>query len=133
MKSLIILLSAAAATAAPARAAPAPASISAPVKQDVRCFILYAVAVQRAVASNDDKVKQAAGLGVMYFFTKLKFEVPSLDLFTTIEHEAATMNDGPQLKVVGASCDTEFQKQGADLRDLGERLKQAGAQSSSSS
>jgi hypothetical protein len=133
MNSFALLLSAATIAAAPAPVVPAPVSVAGPVKQDVQCFMLYAIAVQRAVAGNDDKVRQAAGLGVMYFFTKLKTEAPTLDLFSTIHQEAAKMQAGPQLKALGEACDTEFQKQGADLRNLGGRLKQGAPQSSSSS
>jgi hypothetical protein len=133
MNSFALLLSVATVAAAPAPIVPAQIPLAGPVKQDVQCFMLYAMAVQRAVAANDDKVRQAAGLGVMYYFTKLKVEAPALDLFATINQEAAKMQGGPQLKAVGEACDTEFQKQGVDLRNLGERLSKAGAQSSSSS
>ena len=122
MNGLMLLFSAAA-VAAPAPVMPPPPTIlSAPVKHDVQCFMLYAVAVHSA--ENDDKVKQAAGLGVMYFFAKLKVEAPTIDLFETIRTQAAGMKAGPELKAVGESCDTEFQQRGAELRDLGGRLKQ---------
>ena len=127
MHGLMLLLSAAA--TAPAPAAPAaPIALSAPVKQDVQCFMLYAIAVQRAVTANDDKVKQGAGLGVMYFYTKLRLEAANLDLFEVIQQQAAAMEGNTGLKAVGTACDTEFQKTGADLQDLGSRLKQLGGQ-----
>ncbi len=128
MNSFMLLLSAATAAAAPA----APVSLSEPVKRDVQCFMLYAVAVQRAVTANDEKGKQAGGLGVMYYFTKLKIEAPTLDLVETIRQQAGAMEGDPNLKAVGAACDTELQQRGTELRDLGERLKQAGAPSSPS-
>lgn len=131
MTSLMLLFGAA--TMAPTPVMPAPPVIlSAPVKHDVQCFILYAIAVQRAVEAKDDKVKQAGGLGVMYFFTKLKLEAPTLDLVETIKQQAAAMEGSTQTKEVGASCDTEFQQHGAALTDLGNRLKQAGAAQPSS-
>jgi hypothetical protein len=133
MTSLMLLFSAVA-VAAPTPVMPAPPMIlSAPVKHDVQCFMLYAIAVQGAVEKNDEKVKQAGGLGVMYFFTKLKVEAPKLDLFETIKQQAAALKGGPELDAIGKSCDTEFQQTGAALQGLGERLKSAGDQSSSSS
>ena len=127
MKSLMLLLTAAAAVApAPAYAAP-PAALPDSVKHDVQCFMLYAMAVQRAVEGNNEKVKQAGGLGGMYFFTKLKVEAPNLDLFETITQEAAAMESGPKLDGIGQACDAEFQQQGLALQNLGNRLKQAGA------
>lgn len=133
MTSLMLLLSAASA-AAPAPTMPAPpVLLSAPVKHDVQCFMLYAMAVQHAVEGNNEKVKQAGGLGVMYFFTKLKVEAPKLDLVETIKQEANGMTGGAQLEAIGKGCDSEFQQQGAALQSLGERLKQAGAQTTPSS
>ena len=128
MKSLTLLLSAAATVVAPGPAyAAQPAALSEPVKHDVQCFMLYAMAVQHAVEGNNEKVKQAGGLGVMYYFTKLKVEAPNLDLFETIKQEANGMKAGAELEATGRSCDTEFQQQGLALQNLGERLKQAGA------
>ena len=132
MNSVMLLFSAAA--AAPAPVMPAVSMIlSAPAKHDVQCFMLYAIAVQGAVEKNDEKVKQAGGLGVMYFFTKLKVEAPKLDLFETIKQQAVALKGGPELDAIGKSCDTEFQETGAALQGLGERLKAADGQSSSSS
>ena len=132
MKSLMLLLGAAAAVAAPARAQAAqPAALSGPVKHDVQCFMLYAMAVQHAVEGNDEKVKQAGGLGVMYYFTKLKVEAPNLDLFETIKQQANDMKGGAELQAIGRSCDTEFQQQGLALQNLGERLQQAGTKPAS--
>jgi len=134
MKSLMLLLSAAAVAAAPAPVfAAQPAALPDSVKHDVQCFMLYAIAVQGAVEKNDEKVKQAGGLGVMYFFTKLKVEAPKLDLFETIKQQAVALKGGPELDAIGKSCDTEFQETGAALQGLGERLKAADGQSSSSS
>jgi hypothetical protein len=128
----MLLFSAAAAAPAPVMPAP-PIILSAPAKHDVQCFMLYAIAVQGAVEKNDEKVKQAGGLGVMYFFTKLKVEAPKLDLFETIKQQAVALKGGPELDAIGKSCDTEFQETGAALQGLGERLKAADGQSSSSS
>jgi len=128
MKSLMLLLSAASIVAAPTPAIAAqPAGPPESVKHDVQCFMLYAMAVQHAVEGNNEKVKQAGGLGVMYFFTKLKMEAPSLDLFETIKQQANDMKAGAELQAIGTSCDTEFQQQGLALQNLGERLKQVGA------
>ena len=132
MNSVMLLFSAAAAAPAPVTPAP-PIILSAPAKHDVQCFMLYAIAVQGAVEKNDEKVKQAGGLGVMYFFTKLKVEAPKLDLFETIKQQAVALKGGPELDAIGKSCDTEFQETGAALQGLGERLKAADGQSSSSS
>jgi hypothetical protein len=132
MNSVMLLFSAAAAAPAPVMPAP-PIILSAPAKHDVQCFMLYAIAVQGAVEKNDEKVKQAGGLGVMYFFTKLKVEAPKLDLFETIKQQAVALKGGPELDAIGKSCDTEFQETGAALQGLGERLKAADGQSSSSS
>ena len=129
MNSLMLLFGAATMAAAPEPTVPvASITLSEPVRHDVQCFMLYAMAVQRAVEAKDPKVKEAGGLGVMYFFTKLKIEAPTLDLVETIKQEAGSMEGNAELKQVGASCDSEFQQQGAALTDLGNRLKQIGAQ-----
>jgi hypothetical protein len=134
MNSLMLLFSAAAMAAAPAQTVPVDTiTLSEPVKHDVQCFMLSAIALQRALAGNDDKVKQAGGLGVMYFFTKLKIEAPTLDLFETIKQQAGAMGPEAQIKAVAQSCDTEFQQQGAALQTLGQRLKDAAPHSSPSS
>lgn len=126
MNYLILLFSAATIGAAPAPTdSVGPPPLSEPARRDVQCFMLYAVAVNGAAAGSDDKVKQAAGLGVMYFFTKLKVEAPKLDLYETIRQQAAAMKAGPELNAVGAACDVEFQKQGTELRDLGQRLQKS--------
>src|SRR5690348_18027281 len=113
MNSLVLLFSAATVAAAPAPTVPVETiTLSEPVKHDVQCFMLYAIAVQQAVEGNNDKVKQAGGLGVMYFFTKLKIEAPTLNLVDTIKQQAGATEGGTQLKAIAATCDTEFQRQG---------------------
>lgn len=106
----LLLLSAAA-------AAPEPA-----VKRDVQCFVLYAVGVAGA---KDDKQKEGASLGLMYFFTKLKYEVPSPDLASIVAQEADVIGNDPALKENADSCDKEFQARGKELMDLGDQMRSA--------
>jgi hypothetical protein len=125
---LLSLLTAAALAPAPAQPAPAPApALSAAAKKDVQCFILYAVAVERAVADKDDKTKDGATLGVMYFFAKLKVEAPGLNLSDAVHQQADSFGTEAQAKAIGDSCDSEFQTGGAELRDLGQKLQQSEA------
>jgi hypothetical protein len=134
MNSLISLFGAAAIAAAPAQTVPVQSiTLSEPVRHDVQCFMLYAIAVQGAVQANNDKVKQAGGLGVMYFFTKLKIEAPTLNLVDTIKQQAIAMQGDAQVKAIAATCDMEFQRQGTELQNLGQQLQQADTHSSSSS
>lgn len=128
----MLLIGAAAAAPAPAHAA-APAALSAPVKKDLRCFLLYAAAVGHADSSKDTQAKNAGSFGVMYFFGKLKTEAPTLDLFSALRDEAISMESDPQLKESGTACDTEFQNAGSQLMELGKRLQQLAPQSSPSS
>ena len=129
----MLLIGAAAAPPAPSHAAP-PAAISAPVKKDLRCFLLYAAAVGGSQADNEDAATKSAGsLGVMYFFGKLKSEAPNLDLFAALHDEALAMGTEPQLKEEGKACDTEFRSAGSQLIDLGNRLQQLAPESSPAS
>jgi len=111
----MLLFSAAAAAPAPVMPAP-PIILSAPAKHDVQCFMLYAIAVQGAVEKNDEKVKQAGGLGVMYFFTKLKVEAPKLDLFETIKQQAVALKGGPELDAIARAATRSSRKRGRLFR-----------------
>lgn len=122
MIGLLPLLGAASLVAAPAQ--PAPSSpLSAAAKKDVQCFILYAVAVERADEAKDEKTTAGASLGLMYFFTKLKVESPGIDLADAVHEQADSFGNETQAKAIGDSCDSEFQKSGAELRDLGQKLQ----------
>ena len=120
MTAVLSLASAAALAAAPAPAAP----LTDVARNDVQCFVLYAVAVQQADEAKDDKVKQAATLGLMYFFGRLKVEAPGADLVAAVRQEASAMESGADMKAVGAACDAEFQTRGTELMDLGKQLQQ---------
>jgi hypothetical protein len=132
VNSLMLLASAAAAAAVPPVVA-VPVPMSLPVKHDVQCFLLYAVAVDNADTAKDDKVKQGSSLAVMYFFAKLKVEAPALDLAQAVRQEANSFETDPNLKETGAACDSEFQKRGNELINLGNELQRLAPQSSSSS
>lgn len=106
-----------------ANAAPTVA-MSAAVKRDVQCFVLYSVAVNAAETSKDEKVKQAGSLGVMYFFGKVKVSAPELNFADAVRQEANAIDSDPQAEQIGNACDTEFQKRGAELIDLGRELQQ---------
>jgi len=107
-------------------AAPAPApALSAVARKDVQCFVLYAVAVQQADEAKDDKVREAGTLGLMYFFGRLQVEAPGADLVAAVRREAEAIEAGENMKDVGAACDAEFQKRGAELMDLGKQLQQS--------
>lgn len=129
MNLLFLLIGAAAAAAAPAPApaeAAAPTSIAAPVKNDLRCFLLYAAAVGISQNEQDEATKSAGSLGVMYYFGKLKSEAPTLDLFAALHDEALAMESDKNLKEEGRACDTEFQSAGSQLIDLGNKLQDLG-------
>ncbi|MGE5561923.1 MAG: hypothetical protein ACM3ZV_01295 [Bacillota bacterium] len=94
------------------------------MRADLRCFLLYAVAVGLADGSDDENTKDAGSLGVMYYFGKLKSEAPTLDLFSALRDEALSMEGDPNLKEEGQACDTEFKGAGSMLMDLGRQLQQ---------
>lgn len=120
----MLLIGAAAAAPASSSAAP-PAAIAAPVRRDLRCFLLYAAAVGGSQSdASDEATKSTGSLGVMYFFGKLKSEAPTLDLFPALHDEAIAMATDPQLKDQGKACDSEFQNAGSQLIDLGNKLQQ---------
>jgi len=127
VNSLMTLVSAAAAAAAQPAPAP-PLLLSDAARQDVRCFVLYAIAVDDA---QDEKVKAGTSLGLMYFFAKIKLEAPSLNLAAAVRQEATAMENDPTIKETGAACDTEFQKRADELLDLGQQLQELAPHSSS--
>ena len=127
MNSLMTLVSAAAAAAAQPAPAP-PLLLSDAARQDVRCFVLYAIAVDDA---QDEKVKAGTSLGLMYYFAKIKLEAPALNLAAAIRQEATAMEKDPKVKEDGAACDTEFQKRADELIDLGQQLEELAPHSSS--
>lgn len=105
-------------------------SLSAPVKHDVQCFMLYAMGVDLA---KDDKARQAASLGTMYFVGKLQVGAPGLDLAEAVRQEAEAFQTNPNAKDIGTACDAEVQKRGNELIDLGQQLQSTARQSSASS
>jgi hypothetical protein len=117
-------------------AIPAPSAsavpLSAAVRQDVRCFALFAAAVGQAIKEKDDQKRSATSMGVMYFIGKLTVESPTLDLVDAVRREGAAMDHNPRAKDIGAACDAEFAKRGKELTDFGQKL-QSTPQSSSSS
>jgi hypothetical protein len=126
MIDLLSLLSAAAVAAAPPPAAPS-ISLTPAARRDVQCFILYAVAVAGAEAAKEEKTKVAGSIGLAYFFGKLKAEVPGLDLADAVQQEANAIDSDTKSKEIGTACDSEFQKGGAELLDLGRKLQELGA------
>jgi hypothetical protein len=110
--------------------APAPAAtLSDVARKDVQCFVLYAVAVQQADEAKDDKVREAGSLGLMYLFGRLQVEAPGADLAAAVRQEAQAIDAGEDMKDLGAACDAEFQKRGAELMDLGKQLQESVAPS----
>ena len=123
MLGLMLLIGAAAAAPAPVHAAP-PVAVTAPVRRDIRCFLLYAAAVGGDESKSDAQTKSAGTLGIMFFYGKLKSEAPTLNLFPAMQQEATAMESDPKLKESGAACDAEFRNAGSELSDLGKRLEE---------
>lgn len=115
-------------SATAAQAAP-PVQMTPATQRDVRCFMLFASAVNDAQKANNDKLREANGLAVMYYYSKINLEAPSLNLVDAVMQEASWMDRNAAVKEVGATCDAEFQKTAHQLIDIGEKLKQAGSQS----
>ena len=84
--------------------------------------MLYAMGVDQAVKTKNEKVQQAAGLGLTYFLGKLKVEAPALVLADAIRQEAESLKDDEETRSTGDSCDQEFQSAGAEMRTLGQEL-----------
>jgi hypothetical protein len=120
MRPLILsaVLLAGASFPAPSAAAP----LTPAAQRDLRCFMLYAMAVDQAVNKKDEKMQQAAGLGLIYFLGKLKVEAPALVLADAIRQEAGSLKDDEATRSAGDSCDREFQSAGAEMRNLGPEL-----------
>ena len=119
-----------------AASAPPPQSVvplSTAAQADVRCFMLYSIAVHTAATAKDDKTQAAASLGVMYFVGKLAVDSPGLDLAAAVRQEADAMSKNPHAKEIGEACDTELAKRGQELRDMGQQMQAPAVQSSSSS
>jgi len=133
MGRFVLLAAFIAATAiAPARSAP-PIALSPSAQKDVQCFILFATAVDDAQAANDEKVKEATSLAVMYYLGKLAVEAPGLDLVEAVRQEALAMEGNIHVKDIGAACDAEFGRVGSELISMGNQLQDPTPQSSSSS
>ena len=130
---LFRLLGSCTALAAMMPATAAPISMSPAVQQDVRCFMLFAVAVDQAGKAKNDEAREATSLGVMYFLGKLTIEAPKLNLVDAVHQEVAAMNGNPNAKAVGTACDSEFAKRGQELVNFAQTLQQSATQSSSSS
>jgi hypothetical protein len=111
----------------------APVTLTPAAQQDVRCFMLFAAAVNDAAKANNSKVREATSLAVMYFYGKLAVESPGLNIVDAVRQEANALSGNPVAKQVGAACDEEFAKRGQELRDVGQQLQQPEPQSSSSS
>ena len=119
-----LMLFAALAVAATEPVQPAAAvALSPAVQNDVQCFILYAMAVDSADKAKNEKTKETAALGMMYYFGKLQVGAPSLNLVDAVRQEAKTMTGNPKTKEIGAGCDTEFTKRGAELINIGGQLQ----------
>jgi hypothetical protein len=127
----------AAGLAATLAAMPSPSAsavpLSASVQQDLRCFMLFAAAVDQAGKAKNEQVRQAGSLGVMYFLGKLIVEAPTLNLADAVRQEGKAMDANPHVKEVGAACDSEFAKRGQELVNFGQELQKTAPQSSSSS
>jgi hypothetical protein len=116
---MLHLIAIAAAVAAAAPAAPVP--LSPAVKKDVHCFMLFAAEVDGA---KEDKVRQAAGLGVEYYLGRIDVAAPGLDLARVVREEGAAFDRDPDaMKAVAATCDSEFTKRNQDLMNLGKDLQ----------
>lgn len=111
-----ILASGAAAQSSP------PSDLSPAVKQDVQCFLLYAVAIDDS--KNDEKAQHGSSLALMYFVGKLAAEAPSLDLAAAARQVGTELEGNEHAKEVGAACDSEFSDRGKQLMDVGTRLQQ---------
>lgn len=123
MKNLMSLAGIGLILSTSAHAAP-PVTMSAAVKRDVQCFVLYSIAVNGAETSRDEKLKQAGSFGMMYFLGKIKVAAPELNFVEAVRQEANAFDSGTKGEEVGTACDAEFQKRGAELVDLGRQLQQ---------
>ena len=121
MRAFVLPIAFAAAVAAvPVQSAPV--SLNPLVERDVQCFVLYAIGVNNAVGASDDKAREAGSLGLMYYLGKLEVGAPGVNLTEAVRQEATALQSNPNAKRIGASCDAEFQKRGAELIDLGQKL-----------
>jgi hypothetical protein len=116
------LLLAASAILGASAPASAQVAMSPAVKQDVQCFLLYAVAIDDS--KNDEKAQHGSSLAVMYFVGKLAVEAPSLDLAAAARQVATELEENAHAKEVGAACDSEFADRGKQLIDVGNQLQQ---------
>ena len=132
MKKRLLLAASSVLLSTPTYAAP-PIMMSPALKRDVQCFVLFAIAVDGAESSNDEKMKQAGSLGMMYFLGKIRVSDPDLDFVEAVRQEANAMDVVPPTEEFGEDCDAEIQTRGAELIDLGQQLQQVLPHSSSSS
>ena len=84
----VLLLSAAAVlvSAAPSQSS-AQVLLSPAVKQDVQCFVLYAIGIDMA---KSDKDRQGAMMAMMYYVGKLTVGAPNVDLVKAIRQDPSS-------------------------------------------
>jgi hypothetical protein len=113
----LLLLIAAAASAALSNAdSAASAALPAGAEKDVQCLTLALV----ATSVEKDPAKQQGIIAEAWFFMgRLDAEAPSIDLKPALSSAFDKMKGNPGTKDIGTACDAEFQKRGADLRNLG--------------
>ena len=98
--------------------------------------MLFATAVTDAGKAGDAKSREAASLGLMYFYAKLGVEAPDLNIPDAVVAAAKELLGNPKAREYGAACDSEFQQRAKGLITIGTQLQSLGkaeSQSSSSS
>jgi hypothetical protein len=103
------------------RANAAPAASTPPaVKQDLQCFVLYTIA---AGTEKDEKRLASAVAGTWYFIGRIDAAAPGLDLGQAMRAEIADLEHNPKTEAIGAACDAQFAKRGADMTNLGKAFE----------
>jgi hypothetical protein len=94
-------------------------ALSDSVRKDVQCFVLYAAAAGQA---KDDKTRQVASVGTMYFVGRLDAGARGLDLAEAARQEGDALQKNPNIKDIGDACDKRLSQRGAALIELGKQL-----------
>ena len=112
--SLLVFALAPAHSAAPTARAPA-------VSQDLRCFVLYTIAVG---TEKDEKKMTGVIAGTWYFLGRLDTASPGFDIKQAMEAGLADLQANPKAEEIGKACDDQFQKRGSDMSDAAKGLEE---------
>jgi len=91
--------------------------------QDLRCFVLYTIAVGN---EKDEKKLTGEIAGTWYFFGRLDAVAPGFNVKQALEAGLADLQGNPKAEEIGKACDDQFAKRGGDMSNAGDAMEKEG-------